>query len=63
LNEEHEKHVPVPKNDEVFIAKSLKGKKRRQVIAHEVHEAELMKRGMKYKPAHKKSLRYENRIK
>lgn len=62
INEEQDKNIPVPKVNEVTIAKSLKGKQRRKVIAHEVHESELMKKGLHYKTAHKKALKYERKI-
>ena len=52
-----------PKDKEIFIDKSLKGRKKRQVIAHEIYERKLMKRGMKYKDAHKRATKYEKRIK
>lgn len=62
INIDENKNIPVPKKNTIFIAKSLKGKKRRKVIAHEVHENELMKKGEHYKVAHKKSLKYEEKI-
>jgi hypothetical protein len=52
-----------PKKGEIYIDKSLKGRKRRQVIAHEKYESKLMSKGMKYKEAHKKSTKRERRIK
>ena len=54
--------ITVPKVNTITIAKSLKGVQRRKVIAHEVHESELMKKGLHYKVAHKKALKYERKI-
>jgi len=50
-------------DNDILIAKSLKGKKQRQVIAHEVEERKMMKNGMNYKTAHKKALKIEKKVK
>lgn len=51
------------KDNDILIAKSLKGRKKRQVIAHEIHERNLMKKGMHYKKAHKRALKFEKKVK
>lgn len=51
------------KDNDILIDKSLKGRKKRQVIMHEVEERKLMKKGMKYKPAHKKVTKLEIKVK
>jgi hypothetical protein len=61
-NKELDLQVRMNDND-ILIAKSLKGKKKRQVIAHEVEERKLMKKGMKYKSAHKRALKIERKVK
>lgn len=54
----------IPKSDEVFINKNLKGRAKRQTIAHENYEADYMKKHhVKYKTAHKKALKIERNIK
>lgn len=53
----------IPPKDTIYIDKSLKGRKKRQVIAHEVYEQEKMKKGMKYRKAHKKALKFERKVK
>lgn len=52
-----------PKRNEIFIDKSLKGRKKRQVIAHEIYEQQQMNKGMKYRQAHKKATKMEKKVK
>jgi hypothetical protein len=52
-----------PKKGEIYIDKSLKGRKRRQIIAHEKKESQLMQNGMKYKQAHKLATNIEKEVK
>lgn len=45
--------------DEIWVERTLAGKDLDAVIIHEVYEALLMSRGMKYEKAHKKALALE----
>lgn len=54
--------TPIPDEDEILIEKSSIPIMK-QTILHEVTEAELMKRGMKYWNAHKIALTVEKRLK
>lgn len=54
----HLKFKPIPEKNEIFIEKDKKNYMD-STILHEITEAELMKKGMKYKQAHRKSVEAE----
>ena len=49
------KFKPMPQKNEIFIEED-KPKFMESTLIHELTEAELMKKGMRYKPAHKKAI-------
>jgi hypothetical protein len=49
----------IPEN-EVWIDDNISQKERKFIILHEIHERNLMKKGMKYDPAHQASSAIEN---
>ncbi len=52
------KFKPIPMRNEIFIEKD-KPKFMESTLIHELTEAELMKKGMRYKPAHKIAINTE----
>ena len=52
---------PLPKAKEIFIDKHYRGEKRREIIKHEIKEAETMRtKGFGYIRAHKIALKNEH---
>lgn len=53
---------PFKNKDVIYIAKDMSWKDRYEILRYEIDEIIMMKKGMKYCPAHKKALQDERRL-
>jgi len=53
---------PFPNKQTIYVAHNMTWKDRYETLRHEIDEIELMRKGMKYWPAHKKALKGERKL-